>query len=125
MRQLNCVTKDQSSEIDDLARCITEQQAAKAYLDGDGADKEGAQRGLEDWHMEEALIRLEQIGMAKNTRPPNGCDPCHLGVISGAEVPSTDIPGAAMRPGASHGDIFGANPTESAVLAAKAVFEGK
>jgi len=46
---------------DELARCVREQEAAKVYLDGDGPDKDGAWKGLTDWLMEEALIRLEAL----------------------------------------------------------------
>ena len=44
-----------------LARCLREQAEARAYLDGEGPDKDGAWRGLCDWLMEEALIRLELV----------------------------------------------------------------
>ena len=43
----------------DLARCLAEQAECLAYLAGDGPDKTGAQKGLDDWIAEEVFIRLE------------------------------------------------------------------
>ena len=42
-----------------LARCLREQAECRAYLSGEGPDKAGAQKGLDDWIAEEILIRLE------------------------------------------------------------------
>lgn len=41
----------------DLARCLKEQAEAKAYLDAGGEDKRGAMQAIEDWLMEEAIVR--------------------------------------------------------------------
>jgi hypothetical protein len=51
---------------DPLARCLAEQADSRAYLDSDGPDRDGAWRGMEDWVMEECLIRLE--GGGRDTR---------------------------------------------------------
>ena len=43
----------------DLAQCIEEQRKCTDYLKGDGPDKAGALRGLEDWIMAEVLLRIK------------------------------------------------------------------
>ena len=45
--------------MDELNRCIQEQRACRAYLDGPGKDRDGAWAGMRDWLMEECVIRLE------------------------------------------------------------------
>jgi hypothetical protein len=50
----------------DLARCLAEQAKCLDYLAGDGPDKIGAQKGLDDWIAEEVFIRLEmnRVGLS-------------------------------------------------------------
>ncbi len=51
--------RDSMTPADEIARCAKEQAACGDYIRAGLPDQRGAQRGAEDWLMEEALIRRE------------------------------------------------------------------
>lgn len=57
MRDFTLLQGDVRAQLDG---CRREQREAREYLDGPGDDKRGAKQAVDDWTMEEALLKAEE-----------------------------------------------------------------